>query len=451
MGAKIAAVEPGSLADNLGLRPGDVLVSVNGQGISDELDLRFQSAEGILDVVVDRPGAEPLQKTVILEEGQQLGLALEDFRAKACNNKCVFCFIDQLPRGVRRTLRFKDDDFRLSFLHGNYLTLTNLSEREIARIIEQRLSPIYVSVHATEMAVRAVMLGRPQEHCSLEPMLRLIEGGITIHAQVVLCPDINDGPHLERTIEDLSRHYPGLVSVAIVPLGTSKYRGNLTTLGEVTPEYCNEVIRQIEPYQAEFRRRLGATFAYLADEFYLQAGRPLPDAGYYDDFALLEDGVGMVRYFDRQFQRQLRRKWVVPAAGLNGTLVTGKLFEPWLRRYARRLENKWGGRLRVICVENNFLGSKITVAGLLGGADILAALRGRDLGRFVVIPGECLARGSKLFLDDLSPAQLGAELGVPVRDAGRTVEGFFAALTDTPYEPHKISIPQKFYPARAGM
>lgn len=446
MSIGITEVLPGSIAESLGLKTGDRLVSINGRSISDELEFRFHAAEGLLELVVERTGQGNLQGSAILEDGQQLGISVADFRAKACNNKCVFCFVDQLPRGVRRTLRFKDDDYRLSFLHGNYLTLTNLSEKEITRIIEQRLSPLYVSVHATEMPVRAVMLGRSEEHCSLDPMLRLIEGGITIHAQVVLCPGINGGVHLERTITDLSRHFPGLVSVAIVPLGTSRYRGNLPTLREATPEYCREVIQQLESYQRRFKDELGVTFAYLADEFYLQAGKTLPDSSYYDEFALLEDGVGMVRYFDNEFRRNLRKRRKMPDGSPDGTLVTGKLFHPWLCRYARKLEKRFGGRLRAVCVENEFMGPKITVAGLLSGGDIAAALKGRELGQFVIVPGQCLSRDSKLFLDDLSLTDLEKEVEVPVRETFRTVDGFFSALCNVPYDAPKVPIQPKYYP-----
>jgi putative radical SAM enzyme (TIGR03279 family) len=423
-------VRSGSLADEIGLKAGDRLVSINGWDIDDDLDFRFRAAEGIVDLVINRRGQAALRKTVLLANCQQLGLTVEDFRPKACNNKCVFCFVDQLPKGTRRTLRFKDDDFRLSFLHGNYLTLTNLTERDIERIIEQRLSPLYVSVHATELPVRAKMLGRSEEHASLKPLLQLLAGGIAVHAQIVLCPAINDGAHLEHTLVELSKQYPGIVSVAIVPLGTSQYRANLTSLNEVTPEYCRQVIRQIKPFQRNFRKRLGVTFVYLADEFYLQSGESLPCARYYDDFQLLEDGVGLVRYFDQEFKRAMKRRWKVPSGRLDGTLVTGKLFYPFLCEYSRQLECRFGGNLRVVGIENKFLGPKITVAGLLSGADIIAALRGRDLGQWVLLPGEALSAGSSLFLDDMSLDTLQSELKVPIKATQRTVESFFQFLQE---------------------
>lgn len=421
-------VREGSIACKAGILQGDRLISVNGHEIVDVLDFRFRTSEGLLLLMVQRSGRGLLQKKLLYEEGQDLGIELEDFRAKPCNNKCVFCFVDQLPRGVRHSLKFKDDDFRLSFLHGNYLTLTNLSEAEIDRIIEQRLSPLFVSVHATDPEVRARMLGRPLAHCGLEPMLRLIRGGISIHAQVVLCPGINDGRILDRTILDLSEYHPALASVAIVPLGTSRFRSNLPTLVEVNPVYCEQIIQQAHGLQQRLRTRLGVTFAYLADEFYLQAGIPLPASVEYDGFRLLEDGIGMVRYFDDEFRRCMRRKWAVPSEGLDGTLVTGALFFPILQRYAQRIERRFGGKLRVVGAQNRFMGNKITVAGLLAGQDIAAALEGRELGRFVLIPGECLARHDDVFLDNMSKARLAEEIGVEVRDGSRCMAGFFSAL-----------------------
>jgi putative radical SAM enzyme (TIGR03279 family) len=424
----ITAVLEGSACSAEGIRPGDRLVSINGYEISDELDLRFRAAEGKLKLLLHRPGEGLSHKIIDLEENDPIGLELEDFRAKACNNKCVFCFVDQLPRGVRRTLKFKDDDFRLSFLHGNYLTLTNLLDKEIDRIIEQRLSPLYVSVHSTDPEIRAIMLGKSIEHCRLEPMRRLIRGGITIHAQVVLCPGINDGRYLERTIRELAQLFPGLASVAIVPLGTSRFRGNLPDLVEVVPSYCEQIIRQVSKIQEQLRKQLGVTFAYLADEFYLQAGFPLPAPAEYDGFALLEDGIGMLRHFDENFRRCIRRKWDMSSGGPDGTLVTGELFYPFLVRYAQRIVRRFGGRLRVVRVENQFMGNKITVAGLLAGQDVAAALKDRDLGCFVVIPGECLARDAQLFLDNMSKEQLADSIKTDVRDTSRCVEGFFAAL-----------------------
>ncbi|HTY63588.1 MAG TPA: DUF512 domain-containing protein [Acidobacteriota bacterium] len=428
-GTRILKVRKGSEAAAAGLAPGDRILSVNGHSADDELALRFYLSEDRLKLCVLRPDGAQKQVVLKLPEGTDSGLQVEEFRTKTCNNACLFCFVDQLPPGVRPGLRVKDDDYRLSFLHGNYITLTNVSEKELNRIIEQRLSPMFVSVHATDVALRTVILGRKKADDLSGKLKALVSGGIEIHAQIVLMPGINDGKHLEKTVYDLYRLHPGVQSVAIVPLGLSDYGRPREKLEPVTPQYCRRIIQLVAPWQDDFRAAIGRTFACLADEFYLQGAVAMPASDYYDDFSQIEDGIGMVRSFLDEFEMQLnrRRKFL---DGLQGTIVTGTLFAPTLKRCISRFNARFRSRLRVCPAENRFLGRSITVAGLLAGQDILAALNGKDPGQFVIIPNEAVSRVDSILLDGLSPADLSKHLRKPVYSSGRTLQDFFHLLFD---------------------
>lgn len=426
-GTKITNVRRGSVAEKAGLSPGDRILEANGHPTGDELALRFYLAENRLKLRVQK--TDGVQKTVVLKlgEGTDPGLQTEEFKTRTCNNACLFCFVDQLPPGVRSGLRIKDDDYRLSFLHGNYITLTNTNEKELSRIIEQRLSPLYVSVHATEPDLRMLILGRKKMEDLNGKLNKLVQGGIRIHAQVVLMPGINDRDHLRKTVYDLYRFYPGVESVAIVPLGLSDYGKPRERLVPVTSSYCRDLIGSVAPWQAEFRSATGRTFACLADEFYIQGGLKIPGPEYYDDFSQIEDGVGMVRSFLDEFETCMTRRRK-SLDGLTGTLVTGKLFASVLKRCTARFNRRFGSRLRVCAAENGFLGKSITVAGLLSGQDILTALNRKDPGQFVIIPGEAVSSAEGILLDNLSPDDLSAHLGKPVYPAGRTVRDFFSLL-----------------------
>jgi putative radical SAM enzyme (TIGR03279 family) len=426
-GVRIRQVERGSPADALGLACGDEILSINGHAISDEIGLRFYLAEQTVRLEVRNPSGETTL-FADLADGEIFGVEVEDFRTRTCNNQCLFCFIDQLPQGVRPALAVKDDDYRLSFLHGNYITLTNMPERELDRIIEQALSPLYVSVHATDPALRTQVLGRRKQDDLDGKMRKLISGGIKLHTQVVLMPGINDGEKLHKTIADLYSFHPGVASVAVVPLGLSEHGRPREIYKPVTPSYCREVIAEALPWQAKFRREIGRTFVYLADEFYIQGGIPLPDSTYYDEFAQIEDGIGMVRKFIDDFDRELalRRK---PRPHLNGTLVTGRLFHPFLSECVNRFNRKLGSRLAVREVENRFMGKSITVAGLLGGRDISDALAGTDPGDFVIIPEEAVSRVDGILVDNLSPKDISRTLGRPVHTSGRSARAFFTLLS----------------------
>ncbi len=427
-GVKIREVEPGSVGQDLGLLPGDEILTINGSPVQDELALKFYLAEEGLQLEVRRATGEEQVLEADIPEGESLGVSVEDFKTRTCNNACLFCFIDQLPPGVRPTLKVKDDDYRLSFLHGNYITLTNLPERELDRIIEQALSPLYVSVHATDTELRMKMLGRRKPDDLDRKIRKLTAGGIRLHTQIVLMPGINDGSRLEETVRGLRAYHPGVVSVAVVPLGLSGYGTTRERYRAVTAEFCREVITQARPWQEEFRSTIGRTFVYLSDEFYIQGGVELPGTGYYDDFAQIEDGIGMVRKFLSDFETELgRRRKVRP--GLSGTLVTGRLFFPYLDDCTARLNEKFRAKLQVRQVENRFMGRDITVGGLLGGADIAEALSGTEAGDFVLIPHDAVSRVDGILIDNQTPEDVARRIGCPVFPAGRTVHDLFRLLS----------------------
>jgi putative radical SAM enzyme (TIGR03279 family) len=428
-GIKICDVVSGSPGERAGLSAGDEILSINGHPVPDELALKFYLAEESVVLEVRKAGGAEERHGFDLSEGSGLGIEVEDFRTRTCNNACLFCFIDQLPPGARPTLRVKDDDYRLSFLHGNYITLTNLPERELDRIIEQRLSPLYISVHATDPDLRTHMLGRRKVDDLDRKLRRLTENGITLHTQIVLMPGINDGAHLEKTVHDLHQYYPGVNSIAIVPLGLSDHGIPRERFTPVTADYCRRVVRQAEPWQSGFRGRIGRTFAYLADEFYIQGGMPLPNAGHYDEFAQIEDGVGMTRKFLNEFEAQLARRRK-PRLHLEGTLATATLFYPFLKECIDRFNQKLGSKLAVREIQNHFMGKGITVAGLLSGQDFLTALEGAPLGDFVIIPNEAVSRVDGILVDNLSPGELSHRLRRPVHPSGRTMDDFFRLLCD---------------------
>jgi len=417
-GVTITEVEPGGLGAELELEAGDRVVRVNGRTVRDYLDFRFHSGgETELTLNVLKRGGEEWEIEVERAEGEDFGLTFENIAPRQCANECLFCFCKGNPPDARPALFFRDEDVRLSFLYGNYTTLTSITEDEMRRVVEQRLTPQYVSVHATDLKVRAHLLGIDESRADISDKLRrMMDAGIEIHAQVVLCPGINDGDVLRKTVADLAAEYPRVRSVAVVPLGLTRYITD-ERLTPVTPEWCRQIIREVSALQKGLRARLGTTFAFLGDEIYLRAGRPVPARAHYGDYPQIEDGVGMVRSFREDFARLLRRLEKRPPhepEKLHGTVLTGTLFAPVLEDLIGQLNERRGTRLRVAAVENQYFGPEIVVAGLMTGSCVLAA-REKIQGDFVVIPRTAHKSDEPVMLDGMQLSELEGRLGLPVR------------------------------------
>ncbi|HYV03120.1 MAG TPA: DUF512 domain-containing protein [Blastocatellia bacterium] len=435
-GVVVTGVDPLALGEQIGLRPGDRITRVNGRDLNDFLDFQFHTgSEDNVELDIIKKSGEQISLAVEVGEGEIWGLDFEYFAPRQCANDCIFCFCNQNPVGSRESLFFKDEDTRLSFLHGNYTTMSSISKLELDRIVEQRLSPQYVSVHATDPEVRKYLLGRKRTDDVLGKMRYLASEGIELHAQIVLCPTINDGDVLKRTIDDLADLYPSLTSVAIVPVVFTKLHNYHDRMTAVSSEFCRTLIKQIRPLQRDFRQKLGSTFVFLGDEFYLRAGIALPGPAHYGDYPQIEDGVGMVRRFATEARKALNRdSWFLPAASgdqatndsirpgsLHGTIATGELFHPILVRYVDEINSKWRTKLKVIAVRNRFFGEEITVAGLMAGGDLLAS---RDLleGNFLIVPEQACLKSGNIFLDDLTLSDLERELELPVSHGGPSLE-----------------------------
>lgn len=416
-GGIISRVRPGSIADEVGLQPEDIVCSVNGQPVRDVLEFQFLTADDEVELGITRASGEEWLLELEKDFDEDLGLEFEEAlfdRLRVCRNNCVFCFVHQMPGGLRPSLNLKDDDYRLSFLHGNFITLTNLTEDDWRRILTQRLSPIYVSVHATDPELRRLLIGRPEKVPVMDQLRRLSDSGIGIHTQIVLCPGLNDGHQLDRTIGDLTE-LPRVLSVAVVPVGLTRFREGLYPLKPFDGSGAATVIDQIEAWQARQRKRRRQFLVYAADEFYVLAGREVPPARSYEGYPQLENGVGLIRVFLDEWGKVEKRLPEALTPERRVTLVTGVSATPTLRKIVDRLNRIAGLTVELVTVENRFFGPTVTVAGLLTGADILASLRGRNPGDEVLIPGVCLKEGDDVTLDEMSPGQMSRELGVPVR------------------------------------
>lgn len=417
MPVKILAVEPGGPASHAGVRPGETLLSINGNEICDILDYRFYETDRHLSIVLrDGAGAE---RTVQIRKGQyeSIGLEFETYlmdQQHSCTNRCIFCFIDQLPKGLRKSLYFKDDDSRLSFLFGNYVTLTNLKEREVDRIIKMHISPINISVHTTNPELRVKMMGNRFAGKSLDILYRFAKAGIKLNCQIVLCRDINDGEELDRTLKDLTSLWPSVQSVAVVPLGLTKYRQGLYPLTGYDSETARAVVRQLERWGDRCEQKYGQRICYAADEFYLKAQLPIPPAPFYGDFDQLENGVGLMASLKQEFLDALE-DFVPPASARKVTLATGVAAHPFLDTLLDELRQRCHNlTCNVIPIVNDFFGDTITVAGLVTGGDLLKQLQGRELGDALLLPDVMLRREGDIFLDDVSLEELSEALQIQI-------------------------------------
>ena len=458
-GVIITEVTPDSLAEELELAPRDRIVRVNGRPVRDYLDFRFQTAgETDLTFQVKKPDGQSIEIEFDRDEGEDFGLMFEQIVPRQCANECLFCFCKGNPDDARPSLFVRDEDIRLSFLYGNYTTLSSITDDEMKRIIEQRLSPQYVSVHATDLKTRAYLLGVDESRADISGKLKtLLDNDIELHAQVVLCPKINDGDILEKTLRDLAAHYPKVVSTAVVPVALTRYNTD-ERLTRVTPEFCRRTIREVEKLQKEFRRTLGVTFAFLGDEIYIKAGAEIPSRRHYGNYPQIEDGVGMVRSFLNSFEKVLANfggissttvaeilrpkasmvreriservhaAAMVPGATGDsrplpqtsgrerfGTIITGEMFAPILSEQIERYNALTGCRLNVLAAPNTYFGGDVSVAGLLSGRDLIA-VRDQILGNFVIIPKVTIKSDEPVFIDGMSYDELKAGLDVPVYD-----------------------------------
>jgi putative radical SAM enzyme (TIGR03279 family) len=429
LGVLVQTVEEGSIAQEVGIEPGDRLLAINDRLIDDALDYRYvvNSCEREMLLKVTKPSGELWEIDIEKDEEEDLGIELEGIQTRICKNNCIFCFVHQLPRGkqVRRTLRVKDEDFRLSFLFGHYLTLTNLSEADFQRIFEQRLSPLYLSVHATEPGLRQYLLQNRKPDDLLGNIERLVGGGIQLHTQIVLMPGINDGLHLERSVSDLLQFYPNVLTVSVVPVGLTDHRKGLPKLKPVDIQYARDTISHVSKIQKRNLETHGTPFCFLGDEFYILADHPIPPRSHYGDFPLVENGVGMIRNFLDEFAAAMRRRWTRKTNDVCGTVVTGKIFFPALLQSVEQMNRKFGIDLHCLAVDNLYFGAGITVAGLLTGSDIFAAVKHRLHGDFLVVPSECMTGENGLFLDDWVRTDLEERLGLPVFGGGYHMDEFF--------------------------
>lgn len=419
MAVRITSVEPGSPARRARIHKGDTLISINGSAITDVLDYRFYMTDEHLEILLC--DQEKKLRTVVVEKDEydDLGLEFETYlmdRQMGCKNACIFCFVDQTPPGMRKSLYFKDDDTRMSFLFGNYTTLTNLKEGDIQRIIKMHISPINISIQTMNPALRVQMMKNPFAGESLKFVRMLTEGGIKINTQIVLCPGYNDGEQLEYSLSELAKLGPNVQSIAVVPVGLTRYREKLTPLRGFFPQEAVEVVKTMERWGEYFCKEYGTRTAYASDEFYILAGKDFPPYEFYEDFAQLENGVGMMTLMQHDFAQALKEAQLEQSpAAHRCTIATGQLAYPMMQDFAERVQQAFPQvQVQVKKIRNDFWGPTITVAGLITGQDLLAQLEGLDLGSELLIPANMLRHEQDRFLDDLTLEQVQETLGVPV-------------------------------------
>lgn len=429
----ISSVAPGSIAQEMGIEPGDRLLEVNGKSPEDVFDYRYLMNEEEILVLIRKVNGEEWELEIEKEYEDDLGIEFEnglmdDYRS--CRNKCIFCFIDQLPKGMRSTLYFKDDDSRLSFLQGNYLTLTNMSEHDIDRIIQYKLSPINISFQTMNPELRCKMLHNRFAGEIFDKVKRLKDAGIIMNGQIVLCRGVNDGAELERSIRELTAYMPQLESVSVVPVGLTRYRDGLYPLEPFTKEDACEVLDLIHGWQEKLYKEWGNHFIHAGDEWYILAERPIPDEKTYDGYLQLENGVGMVRLLEEEVVQTL--------AGMTGddrkihrTIATGELAAPFLRKHVESVRKKYPNvDIQVLAIKNEFFGGKITVAGLITGSDLISQLKGKDLGDRLLLTNHMLKSGEPVFLDDVTVDDVQNALQIKVSIVESSGADFVSSLIE---------------------
>lgn len=431
MAVKIKAVVKNSPAYGKDIKAGDILFAVNGHEISDVLDYMYYAAEIRIEITVERCG-ERHCVTVEKSEYDDLGLEFETFlmdSKQSCQNKCIFCFIDQMPPNMRETLYFKDDDARLSFLQGNYVTLTNLSQKDIDRIIQMKLS-INISVHTTNPELRCKMMNNRFAGEKLDYIRQLAEAGISMNCQIVLCPGINDGEELVRTLTDLGKLMPNIQSIAVVPVGLTKFREGLYPLTVFDSDGAGKTIDIIEGFQQDFMGKYGTRLVFPSDEFYITAGRELPKGDTYEDYPQYENGVGMIRSLTDEFERALDMADDGDVKPCSTSIAAGVLAYDYIRGLTEKTEKKWNCiSCKVYKIRNDFFGETITVTGLITGQDLAAQLKGKPLGDTLLLSSNMIKKDSELFLDDYTVSELEKELGVKIRLVDNDGFELFDAIT----------------------
>ncbi|MGE5613519.1 MAG: DUF512 domain-containing protein [Bacillota bacterium] len=433
----IQSVLPGSIAEDAGVEPGDFLLSVNGQTVGDIFDYRFLTSEPHIEMELKKRDGRLVVLKIDKDQYDDPGIEFEDpliSGVKRCNNKCIFCFIDQLPKGMRDTLYFKDDDSRLSFLSGNYVTLTNMGKNDLERIVRYKMSPVNVSVHTTNPELRKFILGNRFAGDIMEKIGILVKGGIKVNVQIVLLKGINDGAELDRTLGELSALYPGIASISVVPVGLTRWREGLYRLEPFDPGDAAGVVEQVENLQKRFLEQYGTRLVYLADEFYIKAGKDLPSCGEYEDFPQLENGVGMMALLIDEFHeyvkknaRKMDRHAGKPGWAREVSIATGKCAFSYIKQLAHVLERRYNNlKVNVYPIENLFFGENVTVTGLLTGGDIYGQLKGLNLGSELLLARNMLKAGEELFLDDIDVNELCRRLKTRIviveNDGGDLVE-----------------------------
>lgn len=428
----ITTVENDSIGYELGLQPGDILISIDDKDITDVFDYRFYIKSECLTLLVRKPNGEEWLLEIEKDEDEDIGLGFDTGlmdQAKECCNSCIFCFIDQLPPDMRKSLHVYDDDARLSFLTGNYVTLTNMSEKELDRIIYYHLSPINISIHTTDMTLRQFILGNRYSSDIMEWLRRLYTSGITMNYQIVLCKGINDGVNLQKSIEDLSQFIPMANSLSIVPVGLSRYREGLYELQPFSKEDAVAVIAQVTELQQKLTRTKGNPFVYCADEFYIKAEIDFPTYEQYSDFPQLENGVGMSSHFLKEFTEELAETKSCQIREQAFSIITGQASSDLIKKSAVKLKDKYPQlSINVFVIENHFFGEYITVSGLLTGQDIIEQLKGKDISGTIFIPANALRAGTDTFLDDMTICQLEKELNSSVIPLASMGSEFFRLL-----------------------
>lgn len=422
----IESVADGSPAQRAGILPGDRLRSINGQTVRDVIDYAYFAFDD--ELAMELVNTDGIHRILRLEpaHGEPLGLSFQPPEPKRCGNQCLFCFVHQLPKGMRKPLYVKDEDYRLSFLQGTYVTLSNLKKSELRRIIEQRLSPLYISVHATEPALREQLLGKTDIPPIMEQLTVLASGRIQMHTQVVLCPGLNDGAALEQTVDQLAALHPAIQSLAVVPVGLTEHRKHLPELTAVDQQYAATFLDQWLPRMRQINRRLGEPFLQLADEFFLKADYPFPKLSEYGDLPQWENGVGMVPWFLKDAKAVLRRAKPLPP--LTATVATGLSAHGFVTDFLQALGEKSSVQLAAAAIPNRLFGSSVTVTGLISGNDIIKALKGKPLGDVLLIPSVMLKEGAGVFLDDRTPDEISQMLKVPVIPFESSPDGLYQTL-----------------------